>query len=232
MGENSGENEESVEACIYLYNERSDRSCSSKDHSDMTVFFWKNGICGKLIPCPHVQYRFQEVHHLNDHLSRSLAYQLKIALSQPHSIFGDSKYKQTITTALFNHLQRLNHFFHEKNGSKIAKITPAQFARIKSYILKHIDNKVPVRELAALIGVSEGYFYEAFKYTIDITPYKYITRLKMDRAKELLLQGNLPVIRVGMAVGYDNPAHFCKIFKKVTGTTPSSFQRNYRTSVS
>ena len=60
-----------------------------------------------------------------------------------------------------------------------------------------------------------------------MTPLQYITMIKIEKAKELLLYSNESVIQVGMAIGYDNPAHFSRLFKKEIGVAPLYFKKQY-----
>ena len=198
------------------------------DGDENIAFYWKNGELGKLIPCPVVARRFKVENHLNDVLGKSLANQLKIALMRPKSVFGDQYYIGLLTWALINHLTRLNRSYFNDQSPGQLKITPMQLGKLKQYVRDHLDEKITVAELARVIDLSEGYFYEAFKYTTSMTPYRYISTSKMEKAKEMLLFETTSVINVGMAVGYDNPAYFSKIFKKEVGVSPSQFRWRYR----
>ena len=191
------------------------------------AFFWKNGEFGRLLPCPVVSYRFQPENHLNDPLSRSMGRQLKNALKQPGSIFGDPDYTCSLLVTLLTHLIRLNTFFKESEQYAKSKITPKKYGIVKDYIQNNITSKILVADLARLVGQSKGYFYESFKHTAGMTPLQYITMIKIEKAKELLLYSNESVIQVGMAIGYDNPAHFSRLFKKEIGVAPLYFKKQY-----
>lgn len=220
---------EKTEIAILLKKNISGKDQSSVSNLSRKAFFWKNGKFGRIIPCPHVKYRFQDEAYLNDRLSTSLAFHLKTSLAENSPIPDNHAYVNAMLIALIRHLHILDSCYHTKGGKLKAKMTPAQIKKVKTFIDDHIDRKIYVFELAALLNVSEGYFYEAFKHSADITPYECITNAKMDHAKKLLAQCNSSIIQIGMAVGYDNPSHFCKIFKKLTGITPSGFQKSYRT---
>ena len=198
------------------------------DNDENLAFYWKNGEFGTLIPCPVVSRRFEVKNHLNDTLSRSLSNQLRIALSLSDSIFSDQYYIGSLTWTLIKHLVRLNRSFFNYQIDRAFKITPVQLNEIKTYIRDHLDQRISVMELAEIIKLSEGYFFEAFKYTTGMTPHRYISTAKMEKAKEMLLNENASVINVGMAVGFDNPAYFSKMFKREVGVSPSQFRLRYR----
>ena len=190
-------------------------------------YFWKCGEIGKLLPCPVVTYRFSVAHHLNDQLSRSLCNQLRTALVQSESAFSDRNYVGALLQALIRHLVRLDKNYADQTIHEAVRITPAQFEQIKTYIMDHLERPIQVAALARLLGISEGYFYHAFKHTTGVTPVRYITSARIEKAKVLLLNSNASVTQIGMEVGFDNPSYFAKLFKKETGSSPSAFRNGF-----
>ena len=190
-------------------------------------FFWKNGEFGRLVPTPVMSSRFQLENHLNDPLSRSLGNQLKIALTEPNSAFGDSYYISSLLFTLAKHLLLLEQTYRKSQLYNQYKITPRQFSQVKTYIRNRLGEKIRISDMARVIGLSEGYFYEVFKHTTGTTPHEFITITKIERARELLLKSSESVIQIGMALGYDNPGYFGKVFKKLTGSSPSQFREQY-----
>ncbi len=190
------------------------------------AYFWKNGEFGKLIPCPVVRRRFQLAHHLNDAMSKSLGQQFSRVMTNDLSKIN-SYYIGSLVFILMKHLILLDTTHTEVYGSNL-KITPKQFEKIQQAINQRISEKIYTLELAGLIGLSEGYFYEAFKDTTGETPRQYILSTKIEWAKRLLLESEQSVIQVGMAIGFDNPANFSRMFKKFTGLSPSDFKKRYK----
>jgi AraC-like DNA-binding protein len=84
--------------------------------------------------------------------------------------------------------------------------------------------------LAALSGISTVYFRKIFAGIYQMSPMKYIQSIRIAKAKDMLIGDFSSIAAVAEAVGYDSIYHFCKIFKKVTGTTPTEFARTYRIS--
>ncbi len=192
-----------------------------------TSFFWKNGEFGRLVPVSSVSFRFQLENHLNDPLSRSLGNQLKIALNEPNSPFGDRYYISSLLFTLMKHLLLLEQTFCKTQAHNQYKITPRQFDKIKVYIRDRIGEKIRTSDMARILNLSEGYFYEVFKHTTGNTPHEFITTTKIEHARELLLSSHESIIQIGMALGYDNPGYFGKVFKKITGSSPSQFREQY-----
>ncbi len=103
------------------------------------------------------------------------------------------------------------------------EIDPIEMA--KNYICHHIDQDISLDEVAHKLGLNPSYFSQLFKKETGETFVKYRIRLRMERAKELLLQKDVKVIDIPFLIGLNDHPHFTKTFKKYTGQTPSSFRR-------
>lgn len=85
-----------------------------------------------------------------------------------------------------------------------------------------------VEELAAKAGMSRRYFEKLFFGELGVSPHEYILRLKMELARELLLNERLSVGDVAGRLGYSDVYHFSKIFKKRILMTPTEYKREAR----
>lgn len=104
-------------------------------------------------------------------------------------------------------------------------IRPIRFA--KQYIQKHYSEQVTLEEVCASIGFSTSYFSVLFKKETGEGFNKYLTRVRMDQAKELLQKGNMPIAEICTKVGYGDLKHFTQTFKKVTGLNPGQYRKLY-----
>jgi AraC-like DNA-binding protein len=80
-------------------------------------------------------------------------------------------------------------------------------------------------QLAAHAGFSKFHFARAFKDAYGETPAHYLTRRRVERAKDLLRAANLTVTEVCMLVGFSSLGSFSSRFSELVGMSPSSFQR-------
>lgn len=76
-------------------------------------------------------------------------------------------------------------------------------------------------------GLSKFHFHRLFTSTYGITPARYLTARRIERAQDLLRATNLTVTEVCFAVGYASLGSFSTRFKELVGETPSDFQRRY-----
>ncbi len=78
-------------------------------------------------------------------------------------------------------------------------------------------------ETAAAVGLSESHLRALFYKWLGESPKKFHTRYRIEQAKRLLREQNLPVFEVAFHVGYSDARHFSRVFKQFTGATPSSY---------
>jgi AraC-like DNA-binding protein len=103
------------------------------------------------------------------------------------------------------------------------------YQRCRGYLEKHGLRLRSLAEAATACSVSEAHLCKLFQRYDVISPYQRMVRLKMARAAELLLVQDLRVGEVGRRVGYEDPYHFSKAFKRVYGLSPEAFRSHRRT---
>jgi AraC-like DNA-binding protein len=72
--------------------------------------------------------------------------------------------------------------------------------------------------------MSPFHFSRLFKLATGESPHAYLTRRRVERAKELLADSSLPLVHVASAVGFQTQGHFTEVFRRHTGTTPRRFR--------
>lgn len=95
------------------------------------------------------------------------------------------------------------------------------------YMKDNLDKNVTVNELAKHVYLSGSYFANLFKKVTGTTLIHYMTGLKIDKAKEMLLNDR-QVQEVATALGYEDRSYFTDVFKKHTGMTPSDYRQAYK----
>jgi AraC-like DNA-binding protein len=78
--------------------------------------------------------------------------------------------------------------------------------------------------LAARTGFSPQHINRVFSRVFGVTPLRYLTQMRMERAAMLLIRNGLPVRIVARRVGYDDPYHFSRVFKQCYGRSPSEYR--------
>ena len=104
-------------------------------------------------------------------------------------------------------------------------VPSCDIAAAVQYIAEHYTETVELSQLAAIAGVSEGHFCRLFKDYTHMRPIEYITHLRIETAKSLLLGSpSLSVSRIALRVGYSSPSYFSSLFRAAEGITPAEFR--------
>ncbi len=82
--------------------------------------------------------------------------------------------------------------------------------------------------LAEMSGIGETYYRSIFLAVFHMPPARYIQKYRVDKAKELLVSTNGSIEQIARATGFAGASYFCKVFKSVTGLTPSEFAEKSR----
>ncbi len=98
------------------------------------------------------------------------------------------------------------------------------FRPVLRYIELHLRQDIPVADLAGIVSLHPRYFISRFKSRFGCPPKQYIGRRRMENAKTLLQTTDLPVGAVADACGFTDPFYFSRLFKRVTGFSPTDFR--------
>jgi len=95
--------------------------------------------------------------------------------------------------------------------------------KIIGYMHQNISVKVTLSELSKLVQMTPFYMSRTFKEATGYTIIEYFNKLKIDKAKELLIEGNKKIKEVAQELGFVDEFYFSRTFKKVEGMNPSEF---------
>ncbi len=124
-----------------------------------------------------------------------------------------------VTYRILSELQRIASMKYCPS-EKLERIAPGV-----DYLHQHFnDSTVSVERLAALCGFHPRYFAKVFNEVYGISPKKYITQLRMDRARELILSNRYSVSQISQLTGYSDIYHFSKVFKQENGVSPAGYE--------
>ena len=98
---------------------------------------------------------------------------------------------------------------------------------ITRYLQEHLEEDVSLSVLAETFHLNPQYISQLFKNEIGVGFLSYLTGIRMEKAKKLLLSTSLSVAEVAGQVGYGDYRVFTKVFKKSEGVTPSQYRRDF-----
>jgi len=100
--------------------------------------------------------------------------------------------------------------------------------RCTEFLHANLARNVSLSELAEVAQLSPFHFARMFKRSLGVAPHAYHRRLRIDKARALLLSTDLSVGDVAAAVGYKRPQAFSRVFRQVTGQAPATWRRTRR----
>ena len=105
------------------------------------------------------------------------------------------------------------------------KLAPWQTRKVLTYIHDQLDEPILIESLAQIATISVGHFSRAFKNSTGETPHACVTRIRIERARELMLQTKEPLSQIAIACGFADQSHFSRQFRSVLGQTPGVWRR-------
>ncbi|CAH1190353.1 Protein-glutamate methylesterase/protein-glutamine glutaminase [Paenibacillus auburnensis] len=134
--------------------------------------------------------------------------------------------QETMQDLLFfteSYLQQVCEFVQVKRSGKASET----IARVRRLIEARYAENLTVADIAAGVYLSPTYVRLLFKQETGETLFEYLTKVRIEKAKQLLGDPQNKFYEVCYAVGYTDPSHFSKLFKKITGFTPSAYREQH-----
>jgi transcriptional regulator GlxA family with amidase domain len=98
---------------------------------------------------------------------------------------------------------------------------------VETWLQQNFRDHIPTRVLAARAGLAERTFGRHFKAATGHMPAAYVQALRIEAAKAMLEQGDMPIQAVSIDIGYDDVAFFRRLFKRSTGMTPVEYRSHF-----
>ncbi|MET3506099.1 AraC family transcriptional regulator [Halalkalibacter oceani] len=109
--------------------------------------------------------------------------------------------------------------------------TEYSVTQVMHYMKQHYMEELKMNALAQMAGLSTSNFSREFKKVAGQRPIDYLTKLRINRAKELLVLSNHRLKTIAKSVGYQDELYFSRVFKKIVGVTPTVYVHKHRTKI-
>jgi len=106
-----------------------------------------------------------------------------------------------------------------------ANAEPPIIAQAKQYINAHQADDLSLGQVAKAVNTSTFYFCKMFKKATGLHFTQYLSRVRVEKAKNLLLNPNLRVSEIAYEVGFQSLTHFNRVFKKIVGQSPTAYRK-------
>ncbi|MDQ0233628.1 response regulator transcription factor [Metabacillus malikii] len=149
----------------------------------------------------------------------------KQLLRQGVKVEGIGHFEDTTDLEQLKHIAEITlHLLVEALDKDKENGTEALIERAKCFIEEHYATDLHMEKIAELINLSPYYFSKLFKKQEGITFIEYVTQVRIEKAKSLLLDGSRSLKEICFLVGYNDPNYFSRVFKKVTNLSPTEYR--------
>jgi AraC family transcriptional regulator len=100
--------------------------------------------------------------------------------------------------------------------------------RVLDYMTAHLEDDVTLEDLADAACVSTFHFIRIFANTMGMPPHRYLSRMRLERAKTLLSLGVMPIAQIALVCCFSSQSNFTRAFARATGLTPQDYRRQAR----
>ena len=141
---------------------------------------------------------------------------------------GSSLMTESLGRALVIHLLRFHSTLAGAQPERPRHLADPRVRRVIEQMRCCLDQELPLSRLAAAAKLSPSQFVRAFREATGRPPHRYLLDLRIDKARELLEQTDLPVIEVALNCGFGQPSHFATSFREATGLSPRAWRQARR----
>lgn len=104
---------------------------------------------------------------------------------------------------------------------------PDRIRNMLSFIHNHYKDKITIAQIAAATGISEREAMRSFRKNLNQTPIEYLISYRLNEAKKMLLNSELPITEICYQCGFSDSSYFGKAFRKAYGITPREFRSHH-----
>jgi len=116
----------------------------------------------------------------------------------------------------------------QRLGPLVEEETFARLYRSREFLASSFDQRLQLSEAARKACLSPFHYHRMFVRAFGETPHDFLTRRRIDRAKQLLARDECPVTEVCLAVGYESLGSFSSLFRSVVGRSPLDYRQSLR----
>ncbi len=137
-----------------------------------------------------------------------------------------------VETASLTLAARLLHTYGDSGSAPFPpashKLDHARLRRVLDYISTHLAEEITVSNLAGVAGLSTFHFARMFTLAVGVSPNRYVSRMRLERAMAEITAGKLPLAKIAFDARFSSQASFTRAFRRATAMTPGEYRRARR----
>lgn len=133
-------------------------------------------------------------------------------------------YIYSILTLIFSQTLQGNNIEEKKNDAVKLKCSNKTLEPALKYIEENYEEQISLEDVASVSNLSPYYFSKLFKKEMGMNFTTYVTKRKIEKAKLMLKNTDIPIVNIASELGYYECGYFTKVFKKIEGITPTEYR--------
>ena len=150
-----------------------------------------------------------------------------LAGAMEHPGDGTAMFSDCIALAFFAHIVRAYGSAPIGGPNARGGLAAWQLQRARDFINVNLAHDPSIAEIAHECGLSSGYFARAFKRSMGVPPSRWLTKMRVERAKELLKDPRCELADIAQLCGFVDQSHFTRVFSRSEGYSPGRWRRLY-----
>lgn len=139
---------------------------------------------------------------------------------------GSQLYAESLSQALAVHLITKYATVPIQPDNPQTGLSQRQLRQALDYIQENLVENIKLSDLSVLLNMSQHHFCRLFRNSMGISPYQYVLRQRVERAKTLLRQHKSQTITdIASECGFSSPSHLSQKFRQITGVTPKIYRK-------
>ncbi|NOK59166.1 MAG: hypothetical protein GFH27_549283n373 [Chloroflexi bacterium AL-W] len=140
-------------------------------------------------------------------------------------------YAESLATALVTHLIRHHAVFPAVLPPSGTRLSQQEIQHVIAYINDCLRQDISLTELADLVDLSPNYFVNQFRQAMGISPYRYVIKQRVNRARTLLMESTKTIAEIATEVGFFDQSHLTRHMHRLHGITPGALRHHQRSNV-
>jgi AraC family transcriptional regulator len=158
---------------------------------------------------------------------QTLGHLMQVLLREKREGFlSGSLFLDGVGTALASYLLRRYSVASPTEGNVAGGMAPSTLRRCVEFLEAHLEGDLRLSDVAREAGVSTSHFLRSFRQSTGKTPYQFLLHRRVQRARLLMRDLRAPLTEVALASGFADQHHLARVFRRITGMTPSSYRRS------
>jgi AraC family transcriptional regulator len=158
---------------------------------------------------------------------QTLRHLMEVLLREKHGGFlSGSLFVDSVATALASYLLHRYSVASPTERNFVGGMAPSTLRRCVEFLEAHLEGDLRLSDLAREAGVSTSHFLRIFRQSTGKTPYQFLLHRRVQRARLLMRDLRAPLTEVALATGFADQHHLARVFRRITGVTPSSYRRS------